>query len=89
MAIAQQAHHPAALAADWHVATHGVPNASGAEAAPWQMGSALDDRHNIEAGDTIWIHEGRYKAEPKVDDMGFEVKLAGRDGAPIQVAALF
>jgi hypothetical protein len=75
------------LAADWHVATNGVPDGLGREAAPWDISSALDGRHKIEPGDTLWVHQGRYKAEPKVGGMGFVVRLVGRDGAPVQVRA--
>ena len=87
LAVIALAHAPCALAADWHVTTNGVPDGSGTEAAPWNIRSALDGRHKIEPGDTLWIHQGRYKAEPKVGGTGFVVKLVGRDGAPVQVRA--
>jgi hypothetical protein len=87
IALARQAHDTPALAADWHVATNGVPDGLGTKATPWDIGSALDGRHKVEPGDTLWIHQGRYKAEPKVGGTGFVVRLAGRDGAPVQVRA--
>src|SRR5579871_6552691 len=76
----RQAENKPALAADWHVATNGVPDGSGTQAAPWDIGSALDGRQKIGPGDTLWIHQGRYKAEAKVGSMGYVVGLAGRDG---------
>jgi hypothetical protein len=85
--VLRQARDAPVLAADWHVATHGVPDGSGTEATPWDIGSALDRRHKVEPGDTLWIHQGRYKAEPKVGGTGFIVRLTGREGAPVQVRA--
>jgi hypothetical protein len=87
IALARQAHEKPTLAADWHVATDGAPDGLGTEAAPWDIGSALDGRHKVEPGDTLWVHQGRYKAAPKVGGMGYVVRLAGRDGAPVQVRA--
>ncbi len=85
--LVRQAHELPALAADWHVMTNGVPNGSGTQSGPWDIASALEGRHKIEAGDTLWIHQGRYKAEPRVGGTGFVVRLVGRGGAPVQVRA--
>jgi hypothetical protein len=87
LAVAWQTHDLPTFAADWHVATNGAPDGSGTDAAPWDISSALEGRQKIEPNDTLWIHEGRYKAEPKVGGMGYVVRLAGRDGAPVQVRA--
>ena len=38
-------------------------------------------------GDTLWIHQGRYKFPLKVGGTGYLVRLAGREGAPIHVRA--
>jgi hypothetical protein len=85
--FARQAQEKPALAADWHVATNGELDGLGNESATWDIGSALDGKRKVEPGDTLWIHQGRYKAEPKVGGMGYVVSLAGRDGAPVQVRA--
>ena len=49
LAVIALAHAPSALAADWHVTTNGVPDASGTEAAPWDISSALDGKQNAKA----------------------------------------
>ena len=85
LAVAWRAYDLPSLAADWHVATNGSPNGAGLPASPWDIVSALEGRRKIEPGDTLWIHQGCYKAEPKAGGMGYVVRLAGRDGAPVQV----
>ncbi len=87
LTMAWRAHQLPADAADWHVATNGLPDGSGTPAAPWDIGSALDGSKKILPGDTLWIHPGRYKHPPKVGGTGYIVRLAGRDGAPVQVRA--
>ena len=74
-------------AADWQVATNGSPDGLGTRDAPWDIGSALAGRQKVEPNDTIWIHPGHYKSAPKVGGMGYVVRLAGREGAPVQVRA--
>jgi hypothetical protein len=85
--VAWGSHDLPALAADWHVATNGSPGGLGTQAAPWDIGSALDGSQKILPNDTLWIHQGHYKFAPKVGSMGYVVRLVGRDGAPVQVRA--
>jgi hypothetical protein len=85
--VAWRSHDLPALAADWHVATNGSPDGLGTQAAPWDIGSALDGSQKILPSDTLWIHQGHYKFAPKIGGMGYVVRLAGRDGAPVQVRA--
>src|SRR5262249_25898504 len=44
--------------------------------------------HKVTPGDTIWIKAGTYHAPPKVNGNGYEVRLAGTDGAPISIRAV-
>ena len=87
LSVAWRAHELPAVAADWHVATNGSPDGLGTQAAPWDIGSALEGKQHVLPNDTIWIHQGRYHSAPKVGSMGYVVRLAGRDGAPVQVRA--
>jgi hypothetical protein len=82
-----QTHILPAQAASWHVCTNGLPSGAGTQAAPWDLGSALDGRKEIMPGDTLWIHQGRYKFSPKIGGTGYRVMLAGKEGAPIHVRA--
>ncbi len=82
-----QTHTLPGLAVEWHVATNGLPNGLGTQGAPWDIASALDGSHKVLPGDTLWIHQGRYKCAPKVGGMGYTVRFAGRDGAPVQMRA--
>lgn len=72
-------------AAEWFVATNGTRAGSGTLASPWDITSALGGQHRIAPGDTVWLRGGAYKYPPKVDSHGFEVRLAGRRQAPVQV----
>ena len=85
--VVWRAHDLPVLAADWHVATNGSPDGLGTQGAPWDLGSALDGRQKVRPNDTLWIHQGHYKSAPKVGGLGYVVRLAGRDGAPVQVRA--
>lgn len=87
LSVAWRAHELPALAADWHVATNGSPGGLGTQAAPWDIGSALEGKQQVLPNDTLWIHQGRYHSAPKVGSMGYVVRLAGRDGAPVAVRA--
>ncbi len=71
--------------ADWHVSPKGLPAARGSPDAPWDIASALDGTHQVQPNDTVWIHGGYYKFPAQVGGYGYLVKLAGREGAPIQV----
>src|SRR5687767_2111499 len=79
----------AARAADWYVSTTGAAANSGAIDSPWDIESALDGRHAVAPGDTIWVRGGTYKAPwpSPIDPLGygFLVKLTGAAGAPIHV----
>jgi hypothetical protein len=72
---------------EWHVTPDGKESGDGGLESPWDLASALGGSRKVEPGDTIWIHEGRYHAAPRdpVMSMGFAVRLAGREGAPVRV----
>ncbi len=76
--------------AEWHVAPDGTANGQGTIAAPWDLASACGGGQKIEPGDTIWLHKGTYRAiaKERVGSMGYEVRLAGREDAPIRVRAV-
>jgi hypothetical protein len=79
----------AAGGAEYYVAPDGKPNAAGTEAAPWDIVSALEGRHAVKGGDTVWIRGGKYRSRQAYDrkGAGFEVKLAGTKDRPIHVRA--
>lgn len=52
----------------------------GTRQAPWDLASALAARQKVPPGDIIWVRGGTYKGK-------FEVKVAGKDGAPVHVRA--
>src|SRR5262245_29297282 len=70
-------------AANWYVAVQGKGTNAGTEAAPWDITSALAGGQKIEPGDSVWLRAGTYHAPPKIGGMGYEVRMAGSDGAPI------
>jgi hypothetical protein len=72
-------------AAEWYVSPDGKATNPGTKEAPWDIASALDGRHQIAAGDTIYLLEGTYKRRPAEL---FEVRLAGTSDKPIHVRPL-
>lgn len=74
-----------AAAAEWYVAPTGTSAGHGTKAAPWDLKSALGGKQAIAPGDTVWIRGGTYKRPFEVVGQGFEVRLAGRRGAPVRV----
>ncbi len=79
----------AAGGAEYHVAPDGKPDAAGTEAAPWDIVSALEGKHAVKGGDTIWICGGKYRSQQAYErkGRGLAVKLAGTKGRPIHVRA--
>jgi len=70
-----------APAKDWFTGPDGVSTGAGTREAPWDLASALAGRKEIAPGDTVWVSGGICKGK-------FEVKLAGKEGAPIHVRAV-
>jgi len=79
---------PPGKAPEYFVAVDGKPENPGTREAPWDIASALGGKQKVEPGATIWIRGGTYK-HPKRDisGYGYEVRLAGAEGRPIQVRA--
>jgi len=50
----------------------------GSPEAPWDLASALGGGSKIRPGDVLWVRGGTYRGT-------FEIRLAGREGAPIHV----
>lgn len=65
---------------EYFVSPEGKPNNSGTRDAPWDLTSALAGQQKVFPGDVIWVRSGTYKGK-------FEVKLAGKEGAPVIVRA--
>lgn len=42
-------------AADYYVGVDGKPETAGTKAAPWDIGSALGGKQEVEPGDTVWL----------------------------------
>src|SRR5690349_14890716 len=78
----------AANAASRFVSPTGSPRGKGKKDSPWDLDSALDGRQKIRPGDTLWIRGGTYKRPFELLGQGFKVRLAGREGAPIQIRAV-
>jgi hypothetical protein len=76
---------PAARSAEWYVAPQGRADRPGTAEAPWDIASALGGRREIGPGDTIWIGPGIYHATSRVGGLGYEVRLAGREGHPVRI----
>ncbi len=62
------------------VSPEGKAENPGMREAPWDLASALAGRQKVSPGDVIWVRGGTYKGK-------FEVKLVGKDGAPVHVRA--
>ena len=74
--------------ADWYVGPSGTPDAQGTQQSPWDLASAVEGKHKIEPGDTLWILGGTYKhPDRKLGSPGYVVRLAGQEGNPVHVRA--
>jgi hypothetical protein len=71
--VAGAAHH--------YAAPDGAPGNPGTREAPWDLSSALGGQHKVAPGDVIWARGGTYKGR-------FDVKLVGKEGAPVIVRAV-
>ena len=58
------------------VSPEGEPDNPGTRDVPWDLASALAGQQEVSPGDVIWVRSGTYKGK-------FEVKLVGREDAPI------
>jgi hypothetical protein len=67
-------------AREFFVSTEGKVQNAGTREAPWDLASTLAGEHSIAGGNIIWVRGGVYKGK-------FEVKLAGKEGAPVHVRA--
>lgn len=74
-------------AAEWQVATNGANANAGTKESPWDIASALEGKHKVQPGDTVWLAPGIYKFPPKNGGQGFIVRLAGTEQAPVHVRA--
>lgn len=80
MALAACAHDPTGVVlppgthTGYYVAATGTPGGTGADSAPWDLGTALAGaRGRIQPGDTVWMRQGRYRGN-------FETALTGTAG---------
>lgn len=65
-------------AMEFHVAASGSPQGDGTADRPWDLATGLAANDKIQAGDTLWLHEGTYRG-------GFVSRLTGRPDAPVIV----
>ena len=73
-------------AAEWHVATQGTATGTGEAESPWDLASACAGPSSVQPGDIIWIHAGTYRHPNRgAQAMGYEIRLAGAAGRPIQL----
>jgi hypothetical protein len=70
----------ACWSAEWHVKTTGTSGGSGSDSSPWDLATALAGPSAVHAGDTIWVHGGRYLTIATV-------QLTGAAGNPIVMRA--
>jgi len=67
-------------AKEYFVSPQGKSENPGTREAPWNLASALAGRQKVAPGDIIWVRGGTYRGK-------FEVKLVGKEGAPVLVRA--
>lgn len=67
-------------ARQFFAAPDGRPGNPGTKEAPWDLASALGGGSRLQPGDVLWVRAGAYKGK-------FEIRLAGKEEAPIQVRA--
>ena len=65
----------------YFVGPEGKAENPGTSAAPWDLASALSAKQKVAPGDIVWVRGGTYKGK-------FEVKLAGKEGAPVHVRSV-
>jgi hypothetical protein len=71
--------------AEWHVTPQGAPDGDGSADHPWDIVTALNGPKQVQPGDTIWLHDGRYGAG--TFDAIIGSRLIGTKSAPIIVRA--
>jgi len=69
-------------ATEWYVSPDGVATNVGTRQLPWDIASALDNRREVQPGDTIYLLEGTYRRRP---NELFDVRLKGAADRPIHV----
>ncbi len=74
----------AGLGAVWFVAPDGKADNTGRQAAPWDIASCLEGKHDVVAGDTVFLLEGTYRRRPKER---FEIRLAGTADKPVHIGS--
>lgn len=80
---------PAASAADWQLAPGGSAKGDGTISSPWDLESTLHGKHSVQPGDTVWFSGGTYRNPNRTHGgMGYEIRLAGSAGKPIQLRAM-
>ncbi len=67
-------------ARQFFAAPDGKAGNPGTMAAPWDLASALGGGQKVQPGDVVWVRGGTYQGK-------FEIKLAGKEGAPVHVRA--
>ena len=76
-------------APEFFIAPDGRPENAGTRESPWDIVSGLSGAHAVPPGSTVWLRGGVYRHPNRsVGAMGFDVKLAGQEGAPIRVQAV-
>jgi hypothetical protein len=76
---------PAPPANEWHVTVDGTPDGDGSADHPWDIVTALNGPTQVQPGDTIWLHGGRYGSG--TFDAIIASHLVGTSSAPIVVRA--
>ena len=71
-----------ASATDFYAASSGASSGSGAINSPWDLQTALNQPATVNAGDTIWLRGGTYRASGV---NGFDSQLNGSAANPITV----
>ena len=70
----------------FYVAVEGRAENVGTEDSPWDIESALEGRHAIAPGSTLYLKGGTYRhADRRWESPGFAVALAGAPGRPIHI----
>ncbi len=72
----------AGLGVVWFVAPDGRADNTGRQASPWDIASCLEGKHDVVAGDTVFLLEGTYRRRPRER---FEIRLVGTAGKPVHI----
>jgi hypothetical protein len=67
-------------AKEYFVSPEGRADNRGTLDSPWDLASAIGGGRSVAPGDVLWVRGGTYKGQ-------HELKLAGREGAPVHVRA--